>query len=116
MKAGKNTVSSCRPHDFEFENSGTLCNIATNDDIVSQEVIDEESGEVYTQFKYKRYASSVELHNYDETVAALVHLKYSLDDEIALLKKGMINEMDEEYSVYIEYVDSCKEYAREVWQ
>ena len=115
MKVGKSTVSSCRPPDYEIKDLGNGFDIAANDDITYHEVIDEETGDLIEVYKYSRYAAYANINNYGEAVAALVHLKYSLDDEVALLKKGMQNPEDEEYVVYLEYVERCKEFARTIW-
>lgn len=115
MKVGKNTVSSCKPSDFNMKDNGDGYDIAVNTDITRQQVVDEESGELVYVYKYVRYAATTALKSYDEAVAALVHLKYSLDDEVALLKKGMADFENEEYVAYLAYVEGCKEYARTIF-
>ena len=48
-------------------------------------------------------------------VAALVDLKYSMADEISLMRKGIADPQNAEYVAYTEYVNACKDFARELY-
>lgn len=115
MKAGIITQSAQVPDPIKITK---LMNGATeffaSDNVQAATVTDTESGETVerTEYTYKAYSATLTVDSYDDTVAALVGLKYSYADEIALMRKGNADSSNEEYTAYLEYVEDCKAYAR----
>lgn len=65
-----------------------------------------------TEYMYDEYFAKQDISGYEEAVAALIGLKYSFADEIALSRKGNAKSEDAEYTAYLKYVEDCKAYAR----
>lgn len=80
-------------------------------DAISRIQVNDESGQ-YTEYSYTLYANRAKIGTYEEMVAALVGLKYSMADEISLMRKGIADPQNAEYVAYTEYVNACKVYAR----
>lgn len=53
----------------------------------------------------------VALNNRDDIIAGFVHLKYSVDKEIALTHKGIANAQDPEYVAYRDFVAEVKSFV-----
>lgn len=51
----------------------------------------------------------------DELKGAMVKLKYSQDQEYAVMNKGIISFNDDEYQEYRDFVAMCKIKANEFW-
>ena len=61
----------------------------------------------------------IECHNgtptYESLVNFLISLKYSIEDEQAILRKKLADlDTKDEFSVYNDYCESCKELAKEL--
>lgn len=50
-------------------------------------------------------------NNRDDIIAGFVHLKYSVDKEIALTHKGIANAQDPEYVAYRDFVAEVKSFV-----
>ena len=62
-------------------------------------------------YEYDMTLVTAVINNRDDLIVALVRCKYSIDDEFAVLNKGIANSQDTEYLVYRDYVAWCKEQA-----
>ena len=61
------------------------------------------------------FVYDMELHTVSRdvnSISALVNLRYSPDDEIALLNKGITDSTDIEYVTYRNYVDEVKNFIK----
>lgn len=118
MRAGTLTRAAERPQQFNFNRlNGNTYELETADCIQAVTIKpdrhgDQEADQERQEYTYTRYASTVEINNYDEAVAALVRLKYSSSDEFALMRKGAADQGNAEYAAYLEYVGACKAFAR----
>ena len=83
-------------------------------DTISRIQVNDESGQ-HTKYSYTLYANRAKIGTYEEMVAALVDLKYSMADEISLMRKGIADPQNAEYVAYTEYVNACKDFARELY-
>lgn len=110
MKRPIITLSYIKPEEFTyiklFNNNVDLtyienCKLAEN--TVAEDTI--------VPFSFDKYQAIRTVFTYDELVAALIELKYSLADEIALNRKAVT---DKEYVAYIDYVNKCKNYAKQI--
>lgn len=61
------------------------------------------------EYSYTEYTATVDIENYESAVEALIALKYTTGDEIALSRK---DHASAEYIAYIAYVEACKAFAR----
>lgn len=71
--------------------------------------------ETVEEYKYDSYVDTVKLDTYDETVAALIALKYTFADEISMLKKLQKGTDITETTEYEIFVEKCKQFARDYW-
>lgn len=53
----------------------------------------------------------VAIDNRDEIIAGFIHLKYSVDKEIALFHKGNVDPENAEYLEYLAYRQEVKDYV-----
>lgn len=88
--------------------SGSLYEVELNENIVQSERTHEDITEtIYTS---DRFANIIEVNSNDDIIVGLIRLKYSQNDEYALLNKGIANNQDIEYLTYREYVEEVKEF------
>ena len=66
----------------------------------------EKDGQVI--YNYDETLKIVEAHNINALKVEFVRLRFTQDDEFALINKGIANPSDEEYLAYREYVNACK--------
>lgn len=116
MRVGNKTQCVEKPSEFNINKLfGNTYELSHLSDIEEITVKREDTEVEEKQFAYTLYIGTMEINNYEEMVAALVGLKYTISDEIALLKK-IQNGVDKiEILSYNEYVEKCKQVAREYW-
>lgn len=117
MKVGTRTQSTIQPDKFSFNhlfNGDVELMLCENIEAVEKER--KEDGKVVTEtrYEYDMYLETHKVTTYEQLASALVGLKYAFGDEIALMKKGMINPKNEEFVAYNEFVSECKAFAKEV--
>lgn len=117
MKAGIPTRAVSKPSPLEMHKLfGNYYELNAADDIteliVSDIGHDDEPATERTEYAYTLYQNAQEVENYDDAVSALVRLKYTSGDEIALMRKGITDASNAEYAAYLEYVEQCKAAAR----
>ncbi len=61
-----------------------------------------------TQYRHNLYTAVVKADDYGSLIAGIIHLKYSLDDESALINKGIADAENAEYTAYREFVGAVK--------
>lgn len=110
MKAGITTYAGSAPNELEirFLPNGKA-ELHAADGIEQVEMGGEDGTETVTAYKYQYYADTAHIDGYEEAVAGLIGLKYSIADEIALSRK---DKDDEEYTAYLAYVEACKAYCK----
>lgn len=116
MKAGNIARAVNSPQQFDINHLfGNVYELTHTDNIHKVTVTDRESDKKRTEYEYSLYLETVSVDNYDDMVSALVALKYTLGDEISLMRKGITDSENEEYAVYLAYVTACKTFAREYY-
>jgi hypothetical protein len=78
---------------------------------ITQEVINREDEQVAV-YNSDMTHLTVRINSRDEMISALIRLRYTQDAEFAVINKGISNAQDEEYLVYRNYVDLCKQQAK----
>ena len=58
----------------------------------------------------------VAANNRDEIIAGFIHLKYSVDKEMALINKGIADNENQEYLAYREFVNEVKDFVDIEWR
>lgn len=118
MIIGKQSFSADKPQELWINKLyNNIYEIGYNENITKeQKTIGEKEDEIIEEYKYDSYTNTVKLNTYDETVAALIALKYTFADEISMLKKIQGEKDSEETTVYEMFVERCKQYAREYWR
>ena len=86
--------------------SGNLYEVELNENITTEERTHEDITE--TIYISDRYSSVVIVESKDDLIVGLIRLKYSQNDEYALINKGIVNNQDIEYLAYRDYVEECK--------
>lgn len=67
-------------------------------------------------FSYDLIIYQQAIHTREELISSLIHMRYSTDDEIALIHKGISDNTQEEYMRYREFVAYCKNEADAFWR
>ncbi|MBQ8684701.1 MAG: hypothetical protein IJ514_00840 [Clostridia bacterium] len=102
-----------KPQSLEIRRlCGDLYEIAATEDVEAVEIANEETEEKHTEYTYTERRDTARLSGYEEAVSALIGLKYTTGDEIALTRKGITASNDAEYVAYLAHVEECKAYAR----
>ena len=118
MKAGISTQATRKPSPLNMRKLfGNYYELTAADDIKELTVADDVHGDgkeraKRTEYTYKLYQSAQTVESYDDAVSALVRLKYTSGDEIALMRKGITDASNAEYTAYLDYVEQCKAAAR----
>ena len=113
MKAGNIARAATLPQQFDINHLfGNLYELTHTDNAKKISVTDSETEKKRTEYEYTLYLETVSVSGYEEMVSALVALKYTPGDEIALMRKGIADSEDAEYTAYIAYVADCKAAAK----
>lgn len=118
MKQGILTYSTERPQNLSLcKLYGDIYELSAAENIEETTVPEpaEAAAAPSTQYKYILFTDTRQLSGYETAVSALIGLKYTTGDELALMRKGFANPADAEYTAYIEHVETCKNYARRVF-
>ena len=99
------TQSTVRPEQFTINDLGKKKEIKLCENIV--EIVNED-GETLYEYDMELQTISKDTN----LIGALIHLKYSHDDELALLNKGLLDNRDVEYIKYRDYVQEVKMYLK----
>jgi len=81
---------------------------------ITQEVINREDEQVAV-YNSDMTHLTVRINSRDEMISALIRLRYTQDAEFALINKGILNPLNEEYVTYREFVTLCKSQANVYW-
>lgn len=113
MKAGNIARAISLPQQFSiYHLFGNMYELTHTDNAKKVTVTDRETDKKHTEYEYSLYLETVSVGNYDDMVSALVALKYTPGDEIALMRKGIADSENSEYAAYIAYVADCKAFAK----
>ena len=72
--------------------------------------------ETTEQFEFDRYNAVIEADDYGTFIAGAIHVRYSADDEIALINKGIADAENEEYKAYRSFVADVKTEAAKYFE
>lgn len=109
MKQGTKSQGTLAPDKFAAHKlpSGAF-ELYLSTDAAEVEVVGHD-GKSATAIEWTSYFARSNATTYDELVPDLIHLLYSLDDEVAL---GYKDDSDEEKVAYRSYVAECKAFAK----
>jgi ketopantoate reductase len=97
------TQSTVRPEKFKIKDLGKVKEVILCENITETQ---NEEGDIL--YEYDMIMVTTKSQSRDDIIRYLVHLKYTHDNEISLLNKGLQNAQDVEYIAYREYVSECK--------
>ena len=89
----------------------TLNDLGKKKEIILCENITEFTNDGGLFYEYDMTLVTALINNRDDLIVALVRCKYSIDDEFAVLNKGIADNTNTEYIAYRDYVTWCKEQA-----
>jgi len=93
--------------------SGTIYELIGNENVTpKQKVLD---GEEVTVYESELTHITTSITRRDEMISALIRLRYTQDDEFALINKGIQNSEDVEYKAYRSYAALCKTQSNVYW-
>ena len=122
MRTGNKTQADHRPQQLEIRHiHADIYELRAVEDVKEITVTPKRrersaQEETRTGFTYTEYTATRQLSGYEEAVAALIELKYTHGDEIALMRKGITDAKNAEYVEYLKHVEACKDFAREVFK
>jgi len=95
------------PKDLEVKHlGGSLYEISQNENVTSAtKNID---GKIETFYTYDKTILTVRIKTRGEGVVAFIRLKYTQDEEFALVNKGISDLQNSDYLSYRSYVEKCK--------
>lgn len=94
------------PVDLQVRKLGGVCyEILLNQNVTKEEANDR------TIYHAKTIVQTTDVTNRSEGIVAFIRMKYSQDDEFALINCGISDPFDEKYQQYRDYVAWCKEQA-----
>jgi hypothetical protein len=97
------TQSTVRPNKFKINDLGRFKEV-----ILCENIIETQNEEGDTLYEYDMTMETTQSQTRDDLIADLIHLKYTYDQEIALLNKGLQDVNNIEYIAYRDYVNECK--------
>jgi hypothetical protein len=97
------TQSTVRPNKFKINDLGRFKEV-----ILCENIIETQNEEGDTLYEYDMTMATTQSQTRDDLIADLIHLKYTYDQEIALLNKGLQDVNNIEYIAYRDYVNECK--------
>lgn len=97
------TQSTVRPNKFKIKDLGKVKEVILCENITETQ---NEDGDII--YEYDMSMKTVQSQTRDDLIADLVHLKYTYDQEITLLNKGLQDVNNIEYIAYRNYVSECK--------
>jgi len=99
------------PEDFAVRYlGGELYEIVSNENVVSSNTTSVD-GHEQTIYHSDMVILREKIRNRSEAIVAFIRIKYSSNDETALINRGIADKFDLEYVSYRNYVDWCKEQA-----
>jgi hypothetical protein len=97
------TQSTFKPNKFKINDLGRFKEV-----ILCENIIETQNEEGDTLYEYDMTMATTQSQTRDDLIADLIHLKYTYDQEIALLNKGLQDVNNIEYIAYRDYVNECK--------
>jgi hypothetical protein len=97
------TQSTVKPDKFKINDLGRFKEV-----ILCENIIETQNEEGDTLYEYDMTMATTQSQTRDDLIADLIHLKYTYDQEIALLNKGLQDVNNIEYIAYRDYVNECK--------
>lgn len=107
--------SNERPLEFELNILENSIELTFNENIVEVERYDHMTETTTTVFEYDTYQLTSKAKTYGDLTKDIIHLKYSYDDEMSSINKGIANATDETYLKYREWVNFAKQEAQSVY-
>ena len=110
MKYGTISRSTTQPESgFKFTRQGYEIYISYIDPDTIKEIEINDSEQKRTEYEYVQYSYYGPIMSYEELVNKSILLKYSIEKELSLMAKAIIDIQNPEYLVYREYVNLCKQ-------
>lgn len=97
------TQSTIKPNKFKINDLGRFKEV-----ILCENIIETQNEEGDTLYEYDMTMATTQSQTRDDLIADFVHLKYTYDQELALLYKGLKDNNNAEYRSYRDYVEECK--------
>ena len=97
------TQSTIKPNKFKINDLGRFKEV-----ILCENIIETQNEDGDTLYEYDMSMATTQSQTRDDLIADFVHLKYTYDQEIALLNKGLQDINNIEYVAYRDYVFECK--------
>jgi hypothetical protein len=92
------------PNEVQVQKLGnTLYEIIQNRNVIKDETSE------HIIYRAETVIQTVNITTRSEAIVAFIRMKYSQDDEFALINKGILSNQNQEYVEYLEYVALCKE-------
>ena len=112
MKIKNQSTSS--PQEMQVRHlSGNLYEFIGHENIVPTTI--ERDDKQVTVYDSDMTHITARINSRDEMISALIRLRYTQDAEFALINKGILNPLNEEYVTYREFVTLCKSQANVYW-
>jgi hypothetical protein len=92
------------PVDFQVRNLG-----GSYYEMLQNQNVTKEEGNDRVIYRSDTVLQTVNVTTRSEGIVAFIRMKYSQDNEFALINKGIINSLDIDYQNYRQYVVWCKE-------
>ncbi|NCD07279.1 MAG: hypothetical protein EOL97_14295 [Spirochaetia bacterium] len=89
--------------------SGTIYELIGNENIL--EKLKTVDGDEVTVYESNMTHITASISKREDMIVALIRLRYNLDDEFALINKGIEDSQNQDYMNYRSYVGLCKEQA-----
>ena len=112
------TSSEKQPNEFSVDkNNGVVTRIESCYDVSSRVETrkDRKTEEEYevTVYDFIYAFDNKLIRNRDKLISSLIRLRYSIDDELALLRQK--EEKADEYAIYFAYAESAKKFTSEIF-
>lgn len=104
------TQSTVKPNKFKINSLGGFKEV-----ILCENIIETQNEEGDTLYEYDMTLAKTKSQTRDDLISDLIHLKYSYDQELALINKGLQDVNNVEYVEYRNFVETCKSKANEFW-
>ena len=97
------TQSTIKPNKFKINDLGRFKEV-----ILCENIIETQNEDGDTLYEYDMIMATTQSQTRDDLIADFINLKYTYDQEIALLNKGLQDINNIEYVTYRDYVFECK--------
>ena len=116
MKSGKIVRSIERPKEgFSFKREGYKIHISYIEPNSICEIDSNYESNTNKEYQYNYYSYYGSITNYEDLVSKCVLLKYTIESEISLMAKAILDPKNSEYLAYREFVQNCKDECNNIY-